>query len=110
MPPGDSMILVNRHGRRVVNEKTNYNERTRVHLVWDSYRKEFGNALLLMIYDRRTAELYGGRFPLPPAGMSAPYVISGETLDRLTVAIDDRRPDGGGPPALRPAARGGSPV
>ncbi len=90
MPPGDSMILVNRHGRRVVNEKTNYNERTRVHFVWDSYRKEYVNALLFMIYDQRTAELYGGRFPLPPAEMSAPYVISGKSLDRLAAAIDDR--------------------
>ena len=35
------MILVNRFGRRVVDEKANYNERTRVHFVWDPVRHEW---------------------------------------------------------------------
>ena len=90
MPPGDSMLLVNQYAERVVNEKTNYNERTRVHYVWDTHRHEWPNLLLFMIYDRRTAELYGGRFPLPPAGTGAPYVIRGDDLDALAAAIDAR--------------------
>jgi succinate dehydrogenase/fumarate reductase flavoprotein subunit len=90
MPPGDSMVLVNRLGRRVVNEKTNYNERTRAHLVWDAARHDFSNALLFMVYDRRTAELYAGRYPLPPAGTTAPYVISGDTFPVLASALDAR--------------------
>jgi 3-oxosteroid 1-dehydrogenase len=90
MPPGDSMILVNRLGTRVVNEKVNYNERTRAHFAWDSYRKEWINAVLFMIYDRRTAELFAGRFPLPPAGATAPYVVSADTLDKLATAVDAR--------------------
>jgi 3-oxosteroid 1-dehydrogenase len=90
MPPGDSMILVNRLGVRVVDEKANYNERTRVHYVWDPVRHEWINLLLFMIYDQRTAELFGGRFPLPPAGTSAPYVISAPSFAELGKAIDAR--------------------
>jgi 3-oxosteroid 1-dehydrogenase len=90
MPPGDSMILVNRLGVRVVDEKANYNERTRVHYAWDPVRHEWINLLLFMVYDQRTAELFGGRFPLPPAGTSVPYVLRAETLAELARTIDAR--------------------
>jgi hypothetical protein len=90
MPPGDSMILVNRLGARVVDEKANYNERTRVHYAWDPVRHEWINLLLFMVYDQRTAELFGGRFPLPPAGTSVPYVLKAATLAELAKAIDAR--------------------
>jgi len=90
MPPGDSMILVNRFGRRVVDEKSNYNERTRIHYVWDPVRHEWANLLLFMIYDERTAALFGGRFPLPPPGTSAPYVVSAPSLAALGSALDAR--------------------
>ena len=90
MPPGDSMILVNRLGARVVDEKSNYNERTRVHYVWDPVRHEWINLLLFMVYDQRTAELFGGRFPLPPAGTSVPYVLRADTLAGLGKEIDAR--------------------
>jgi succinate dehydrogenase/fumarate reductase flavoprotein subunit len=90
MPPGDSMILVNRLGLRVVNEKVNYNERARAHHVWDAHRHDFTNALLFMLYDRRTAELYAGRFPLPAAGTTAPYVIRGDSWSALATALDAR--------------------
>jgi len=90
MPPGDSMILVNRLGRRVVNEKTNYNERTRVHFAWDAYRKEWINRILVMVYDQRSAELFGGRFPLPAPGTSAPWVVSADDWSGLASAVDAR--------------------
>ncbi|MCA9771818.1 MAG: FAD-dependent oxidoreductase [Myxococcales bacterium] len=90
MPPGDSMILVNRRGERVVNEKANYNERTNAHFYWDPTAHEWTNRFLFMVYDQRTAELYGGRFPIPAAGAFAPYVIKGESLDALAGAIDAR--------------------
>ena len=90
MPPGDSTILVNRHGRRVVNETANYNERTRVHFAWDPSRHEWSNMLLFMVYDQRTAELYGGRFPIPAAGTQAPYVLSGANPVELAAAIKER--------------------
>ncbi len=90
MPPGDSTILVNRLGRRVVNETANYNERTRVHFAWDPSRHEWINMLLFMIYDQRGAELYGGRFPIPAPGTQAPYVVTGANANELEAAINQR--------------------
>jgi succinate dehydrogenase/fumarate reductase flavoprotein subunit len=90
VPPGDSMVLVNRLGRRVVDEKSNYNERTRAHYHWDPVRHEWVNLLLFMVYDQRTAELFAGRFPLPGAGMSAPYVIQAPSRAALAKALDAR--------------------
>jgi 3-oxosteroid 1-dehydrogenase len=90
MPPGDSTILVNKYGERVVNETANYNERTRVHFVWDPTRHEWSNMLLFMVYDQRASELYGGRFPLPSPGTQAPYVISGANAGELAAAISQR--------------------
>jgi 3-oxosteroid 1-dehydrogenase len=90
MPPGDSMILVNREGRRVVDEKANYNERTRVHYAWDPVRHEWTNLLLFMLYDQRTAELFAGRYPLPAKDMNAPWVISAPTWPALARALDAR--------------------
>lgn len=90
MPPGDSCILVNRYGRRVVNETANYNERTRVHFTWDPSRHEWPNMLLFMVYDQRTAELYGGRFPIPAPGTQAPHVVSGANASELEKAVQER--------------------
>jgi 3-oxosteroid 1-dehydrogenase len=88
--PGDSMFVVNRYGRRVANEKRNYNDRTRVHLTYDPNTGDFPNLLTFYVYDRRVAEAYAGDYPLPRPGASASYVISGATLDELTVAIRER--------------------
>jgi hypothetical protein len=90
MPPGDSMILVNRMGRRCVNEKANHNERPQVHFFWDSTSRSWVNQLLFMVYDQRTAEMFAGRFPLPARGAGSPYVLKGDTLDELAKRIDNR--------------------
>lgn len=90
MPPGDSMVLVNRMGRRVVNEKANPNERPQVHFHYDPTSRSWLNQLLFMVYDRRTAGLFAGRYPLPSAGMPAGYVITGQTLEDLSIQIDKR--------------------
>jgi 3-oxosteroid 1-dehydrogenase len=89
-PPGDSMLLVNKYGRRVVDEKRNYHERARVHFVWDAVESDYPNKLLFMIYDRRTAELFAGNYPLPAPGDSASYVIQASSLDALRDAIQAR--------------------
>jgi len=89
-PPGDSMIIVNKFGRRVVNEKHNYHDRARVHFDWDPNVGEYPNQFLFMIYDRRVAELYASDFPLPAAGSDASYVMKAETLDDLGKAIQAR--------------------
>jgi hypothetical protein len=84
------MLLVNRFGRRVVNEKANHNERPQAHFFWDPTTRSWINQLLFMVYDQRTAELFAGRFPLPARGTGAAYVMKGETLDQLATAIDKR--------------------
>jgi succinate dehydrogenase/fumarate reductase flavoprotein subunit len=95
-PPGDSMILVNKHGARVVNEKRPYNERTRAHYDYDASEAEYPNRFLYMVWDQRSAELYANRFPIPAAGTDAPYVVQGATVEELAANlaahIDELRP------------------
>jgi len=89
-PPGDSALQVNRHGVRAVNENRNYNDRTEVHGLYDSSRAEYPNQLMFMIYDQRTAEGFAGAYPLPAQPDGASYVLSGQTLVELAVAIRNR--------------------
>ncbi len=89
-PPGDSMVIVNKYGARVVNEKHNYHDRSKVHFAWDANREEYPNQFLFMIYDRRVADLFAGNFPLPAAGAAASYVIQGDSPAALTAAIQAR--------------------
>lgn len=87
---GDSILEVNRYGKRVMDEKRNYTDRTMTHFVWDPQRAEWTNMLIFMVYDQRTATLWQGYPPLPVQGAPAPYVITGDTLDALAKAIEER--------------------
>ena len=92
-PFGDSMLMVNRHGMRVLNEKMPYSERGPVHFNWDVGRREYPNLLLFMIYDEQVAQdpsTSRFRWPIPPPGDSASYVVSGPDWDGLTHAIAER--------------------
>ena len=78
---GDSFFLVDRHGRRVMNEKLNYQDRAQHHI---------GNAdreLLFLICDRRFKERNWGM------GSSLPFdqkhLIHGEDESRLQQAIEN---------------------
>jgi len=86
--PGDSMLCVNRFGVRAVDEKREYASRGRVHHIFE--HDEYPNRVLFMVYDERTADVFGGRYPLPPPGAVADHVVSGVGVDGLTVAIDER--------------------
>ncbi len=90
MPPGDSMMLVNRQGRRVVNEKACYHDRAAVHFTWDAHRKQWLNQILVMVYDQRSAELYGGNYPIPEPGTTAPFVMRADTLPELAGRVEQR--------------------
>lgn len=50
---GDSMFMVNRQGVRVVNEKTNYHDRTQVHFAPD-------NQFLVSVFDSHTLARFAG--------------------------------------------------
>jgi len=88
--PGDSMIQVNRAGRRFCDEKFVYNERTQAHFEWDPVSASFPNLLSFLIYDQRTADVFAGFNPIPPKGSNASHVIVGQTLDDLAQQIDGR--------------------
>lgn len=95
-PFGDSMIQVNKYGRRVTNEKQVYNERGQVHFAYDPHRIEFPNALLFQVYDSAVADNplvwpYRGMTPMP--GEQSAYVVSGETLQDLADAISKQLND-----------------
>lgn len=90
IPAGDAMILVNKYGRRVVNEKRNYNDRTRVHFVWDPVKVEYPNHLLFMVFDQRAIDVYGGSYPFPRDVRESPYLIQGATFEELSRNIQAR--------------------
>jgi succinate dehydrogenase/fumarate reductase flavoprotein subunit len=92
-PYGDSMIQVNKHGRRVVNEKSPYNERGQVHGAWDSVRGEYPNLLMFMLFDDGVLlnpEPSRFRFPVPPIGQTADYVVSAPTWEALADKLREK--------------------
>jgi 3-oxosteroid 1-dehydrogenase len=86
---GDSMLVVNRFGKRMYNEKTLYNERSQAHFTWDPANLEYPNLLGFMIYDERVATRneYAYPIPFPTKGARAPYVISAPDIPALAAAI-----------------------
>ena len=88
--PGDSMIQVNKYGKRVVNEKKNYNDRSEIHGVYSPSKAEFTNHLMFMIYDQRTAEAFAGRWPIPVKPGSDSYTVSGNGIAELTSKLSER--------------------
>jgi hypothetical protein len=86
--PGDSMVLVNRFGVRAVGEKREYESRGRVHHVFAG--DEYVNRVMFMVYDQRTAQRFGGRYPIPPPGAIADHVTIGRGVAELTEALGER--------------------
>lgn len=88
--PGDSMIQVNRYGKRCVNEKRNYNDRTRAHFTYDPVKAEYPNQFLFMIFDERTLNRYRGAYPIPHDRREASWIIEGEGVEGLTVELNKK--------------------
>lgn len=87
---GDSVFEVNKFGKRVLNEKRNYNDRGMVHFAWDQNRAEWTNQLLFLIADKRAVELWDGFPPYATSGIDLKYLIEGDTLDELAQKIKER--------------------
>ena len=84
------MLQVNKYGRRVVNEKRNYNDRSEIHGVYDPGKAEFTNHLMFMVYDQRTAEAFAGNFPIPVTPGSDAYTVSGASVSELSAKLTER--------------------
>jgi len=90
---GDSMILVDRTGRRVVNEKLPYHELATAFLRWDPSTASYSSLRLFMVFDEDTRRLFAdGRSgnPLPLDGDRAEHVVRGETLEELGARLAKR--------------------
>ncbi len=85
--PGDSAFTVNKYGKRVGDEKINYNDRCEAHCVYDPTRQEWAHLVLFYIFDSRTRELAAGQFPIPAKDANAPHILTGNTLEELSAAI-----------------------
>lgn len=87
---GDSFIIVNRNGRRFMNEKRSYQDRPMGHFDYDPNEADWTSRLGFWIYDQRVQDNWGGMFPLPADPTTAPYVVSGDTMEELAAAIAER--------------------
>ena len=90
---GDSMIFVDKRGRRVVNEKLQYNELAQTFFVWDADAAEYPNLVLFQIWDQRAQDHSAsdeyGRLIAPPGAGDA-HVVRGDTLDDLAAGLRER--------------------
>jgi succinate dehydrogenase/fumarate reductase flavoprotein subunit len=87
---GDSMIIVNRYGDRVQNEKVRYPDRTQAHFHWDEGRGEYRNLVLFMIFDQRVREVFAKDTPIPTLEATPTWLLSAPSLEALAKVIDDR--------------------
>jgi 3-oxosteroid 1-dehydrogenase len=90
---GDSMIFVDKRGRRVVNEKLAYNELAQTFFQWDGAKSEYPYLVLTSIWDQRAQDNSSspeyGRLIVPP-GTDDKHVIRGDTFEALATGIDER--------------------
>lgn len=85
--PGDSMILVNKYGKRVVDEKRDYNDRAQAHFPYDPAHEEYPNHLMFMLFDKRSLDAFGGAFPFPAPNGTNPHMLEGSSWEDLTAKI-----------------------
>jgi hypothetical protein len=91
LPYGDSTVLVDLRGRRVVNEKAMYHERAQSHFVHEG--GAYPNLVQIMIWDDAVAReptFWPWRGAVPMPGVDSPFVIHGDTLPALAAAIERR--------------------
>ncbi|WP_431778966.1 FAD-dependent oxidoreductase [Microbacterium aurantiacum] len=95
---GDSMLVVNKYGGRIANEKVTYHDRTRSHFLWDPTLVEYPNFLQFVVMDQRCRDRYGydgfidltaGNF-IPRVGETSPYFLEGATLEELAEKFAER--------------------
>jgi 3-oxosteroid 1-dehydrogenase len=91
LPYGDSTILVNKYGRRCVNEKAMYHVRAQSHFHWAG--TEYPNLVQIMLWDAWVANeptFFPWRGVVPMPGMESPFVVRADTLEELASLLDAR--------------------
>jgi 3-oxosteroid 1-dehydrogenase len=90
---GDSTLFVDKTGRRVVNEKLQYNELAQTFFRYDGEKGEYPYLVLVQIWDQRSQDHSAsdeyGRQIVPP-GTDDAHVIHGDTLETLADAVAER--------------------
>jgi 3-oxosteroid 1-dehydrogenase len=75
-------ILVNRAGKRFVNEAANYNAMGKAVLAFDAGTHSYANLPYWLIIDQRYKDKYP-TFTSPPGSSIPPYMMQAETLEEL---------------------------
>lgn len=90
---GDSMLFVNKYGKRTVNEKLQYNELAQTFFEWDGARSEYPDLVRISVWDQRSQDHSAsneyGRLIVPPGGDDR-HVVRGANLAELARHIDER--------------------
>ena len=84
---GPHTVIVNRNGRRFVNEAHNYNDMTRAFHLFDPGAYDFANLPAYLIFDQRHLEKYG--FLAHRAGQPTPsWLTSAPTIAELAAKLE----------------------
>jgi succinate dehydrogenase/fumarate reductase flavoprotein subunit len=94
-PPGDSMIFVNKYGKRTLNEQNEYHGLTHGFWGWDPYAAEYPNLFQVMVWDQPVQDHVANvpnraDNPVTPPGEDDSHVIKGATLEELAVNVRAR--------------------
>jgi predicted oxidoreductase len=88
---GDSMLFVDKRGRRVVNEKLPYNELAQKFFEWDATAGEYPNLVLMQVWDQRSQEHSASdEYGRLITGATDGHVLRGETFEELAQAVRER--------------------
>jgi hypothetical protein len=90
---GDSMLMVDKRGKRVANEKLQYNELAQAFFSWDAVTAEYSHLVLIAVWDERSAQhSSGSEFGnlIPPPGADASHVVIASTLEELADGVRAR--------------------
>jgi 3-oxosteroid 1-dehydrogenase len=88
---GDSMLFVDKTGRRVVNEKLPYNELAQTFFHWDPVKGEYPYLVLIQVWDARSqAHSASDEYGRLITGAQDGHVLRGNTLQELGAAVRER--------------------
>jgi succinate dehydrogenase/fumarate reductase flavoprotein subunit len=91
---GDSMLYLNKYGRRTLNEKDSYHEIARAMFRWDQRRREYADLLQFPIWDQRTTDLFAGtgwgHFIPALEDPRWSEIVTAPTLEGIAAALSER--------------------